>query len=64
MVTKRKDEILTESEIEIWTKLNLLESLEAKITFEDLKEIYKHKADLTKDNIKANLETLRKCEIQ
>lgn len=63
LVTKRKDEILTESEIEIWNKLNSLESLEAKITFEDLKEIYKHKADLTQDNIKANLEILRKCEI-
>ena len=37
LVTKRKDEILTESEIEIWNKLNSLETLEAKITSEDLK---------------------------
>lgn len=63
LVTKRKDEILTEDEIDIWNKLNSLETLEAKITFEDLKEIYKHKADLTQENIKLNLETLRKCEI-
>ena len=63
LVTKRKDEVLTENEVEIWNKLNSLETLEAKITFEDLKEIYKHKADLTQENIKSNLEILRKCEI-
>lgn len=63
LLTKRKTEVLTNAEITKWEELNNLETLECTISFSDLKEIYKHKQDLTEKNIKENLENLRKCDI-
>lgn len=63
LVTKRKNEVLTNEEAAKWDKLNNLETFETTIKFQELKEIYKYKMDWLEENIKENLENLRKCDI-
>lgn len=63
LVVKRKDEILTESDINKWEELNSRETLDTTLSFADISEIYKHTADLSIDNIKKNLNILKSCEI-
>ena len=63
LVVKRKDEILTESDIDKWEELNSRETLDTTLSFADISKIYKHTADLSIENIKKNLNILKSCEI-
>lgn len=63
LLTKRKDEKLTDDEKIRWNEICNLETLEVTIRFEDIKEIYKHKEDLLYKNIEKNFKALRDCDI-
>lgn len=63
MITNPMNGELSEEDREKWEKLCSIETLECRISNEDIQEIFKKKIDRTKESMKEVFKTLKNCDI-
>lgn len=63
IISKRKSEVLSEEEIAKWKKLCEIETLECRITKEELFELITNKNDQTDEGIKKFFKSLSNCRV-